>query len=164
MDDKRPDPPRSARDQSGSERPGDRLGRGGGRFGKKRRKRDRRTGPDSTARLRSAREGMTGPGETDLAERILREFQAEGETWVAWEGGRASCGPPDSPSVTLVELMFARDPEGLRVERSSLSVIGSLEDLTPERLLSIWAAAGPYRNPREPGRAPDQGRQGSRRR
>lgn len=162
MDDKRPDPPRSVRDQSGSDRPNDRLGRGGGRFGKKRRKRDRLTGPESGARLRSAREGMTSPGETGSADRPVREFQAGGETWMAWESGRAACGPPASPSVTLVEILFARDPEGLRAERSSLSVIGSLEDLTPERLLAIWAAAGPHRKPRDSGGSRDRGDNGHR--
>lgn len=141
--------PTPARERSGSGDGSERLGRGGGRLGKKRRKRERRTGSETGARLRSAREGM-GESSTDIpAAPPPREFQAEGETWVAWEGGRASAGLPSSPAATLIEVFFGRDAEGLRPERTVLVVASSVEEIPLERLRSIWTTASPYRHPRD---------------
>jgi hypothetical protein len=80
-----------------------------------------------------------------------REFQGGGETWVAWEGGRAALGLPASAAATVLEVFFGRDAETLRPERSTLVVAASVEDISQERLRSIWRGAGPYRKPRESG-------------
>lgn len=163
MGDEPRDRPPSARDLGRSDDGGKRLGRGGGRFEKKRRKRERRTGPEGGARLRPAREGM---GESDAgaaAPPPPREFRAGDETWVAWEGGRATFGPRPAVGATVLEVYFGRDAEALRPERSALVVALSVEDIPLERLRSAWSEAAPYRKPREAGSGEGRGSRGGRR-
>ena len=159
MADKPRDPPRTLGGQPPDAEGKERLGRGGGRFGKKRRKRDRRTGSEGGGRLRSARDGMEdSPEAENVPASVLREFPAGGEPWVAWEGGRASYGPPSSPSATLIEILFARDSKDRRPTRSILAAIPSLDDVSHERLLAFWRSAEAYRNPRDAAPAASRGR------
>ncbi len=151
MGDETRDRPTPARDHGRTDDGSKRLGRGGGRFEKKRRKRERRTGTEGGARLRSAREGMGEAAAEAAAPLPPREFRADGKTWLAWEGGRAAFGHPGSGTATVLEVFFGRDAEALRPERSALVVVSSVEDIPQERLRSIWSAASPYRKPRETG-------------